>query len=145
MTKSFGIFTKMQTPQQLEEHEMFDFTMKFKRLLDKIDSEMDTKLLHTIVNNIYTNGNEQERFRHVKGRKIPDKVIDCLLALHFQSTVQKFGTSFRFLVGKFNIQSLITVTSTESKTGPNKPRFSGKDAELSRMKLKISRRGKSSD
>jgi hypothetical protein len=75
----------------MPDKEFFEFVIKVRRHLDKIKSESDTLLLHTIVDNVFSKGLMDEKYRHVKSRKIPLSIIDCLTELRFRQTVRNFG------------------------------------------------------
>ena len=68
----------------------YNFIIIYRRLLDKMDMP-SLKLLETILSNLVEKGSDEDKYRHVKGRKIPDAMIDVLLALHFQKHTHLFG------------------------------------------------------
>ncbi len=68
----------------------YNFIILFRRLLDKLDTTA-LKLMETILENLISKGSGEDKYRHIKGRKLPDASIDVLLALHFQKHTHMFG------------------------------------------------------
>ena len=71
--------------------ELFDFSISFRRMLDTDAVSEYLGLLERIFGNIVTKAANDEKYRHVKARKIPDHLVDILLAAKFRQTVRQFG------------------------------------------------------